>query len=74
MEELFVLEVHQAALDYDQHFERSISGIDNDNHTLQEFFDSISYQKSASVLRMLRYLVTENLFKLSIRDYLNAKM
>lgn len=73
MEELFVLEVHQAALDYDQYARRSISGIDNDNQILREFFDSITYHKSASVLRMLRYLVTENLFKLSIRDYLNTK-
>lgn len=73
MEELFVLEVHQAALDYDQYMKRSVSGTDNDNYTLREFFDSISYHKSASILRMLRYLVTENLFKLSIREYLNSK-
>lgn len=73
MEELFVLEIHQVALDYDQTISRSISGKDNDDLEIENFFDQITYTKSASILRMLRYLMTENLFKLSLRDYLNVK-
>lgn len=73
MEELFVLEVHQAALDYNQSIVRSVSGIDNDDIELKKLFDDTTYMNSASILRMLRYVVTENLFKLSVRNYLKAK-
>jgi aminopeptidase N len=38
---------------------------------ITEIFDSISYSKGASVLRMLEYTIPEDLFRDGVRNYLN---
>lgn len=73
MEELFVIEIHQGALSYDQTSRRPITSSVCTTAEILGQFDVITYRKSPSVLRMLRYLVTEKLFQLSLRHYLNAK-
>jgi aminopeptidase N len=72
MEELFVIEIHQSALSYDQTARRSITSSVCTQDEIEDQFDVITYKKSPAVLRMLRYLVTEKLFQLSLRHYLNV--
>jgi aminopeptidase N len=36
-------------------------------------FDNISYNKGSAVIRMLEHLIGNNLFKLSLQDYLKTK-
>jgi len=70
MEELFVVEAFQSSLAYDQTPRHPITASVNTPEEIENVFDTISYSKAASVLRMLKYLVTENLFKLSLQFYL----
>jgi aminopeptidase N len=72
MEELFVVEIHQNALSYDQRVDRPLTSPANSPKEIENQFDLATYRKSASLLRSLRYLVTEKLFQLSIRNYLSA--
>lgn len=73
VEEWFVLESHQVALAHDQVPRHPITLSVNTPKEIKDIFDNIIYDKAASVLRMLRYLMTENLFKLSLRNYLENK-
>jgi len=70
MEELFVVEAFQSSLAYDQTPRHPITTSVKTPEEIENIFDTISYSKAASVLRMLKYLVTEELFKLSLQDYL----
>ncbi|XP_026820838.1 aminopeptidase N-like [Rhopalosiphum maidis] len=70
MEELFVVEAFQSSLAYDQTPRHPITASVNTPEEIENVFDTISYSKAASVLRMLKYLVTEDLFKLSLQRYL----
>jgi aminopeptidase N len=70
MEELFVVEAFQSSLAYDQTPRHPITASVNTPEEIENVFDTISYSKAASVLRMLKYLVTEDLFKLSLQHYL----
>lgn len=71
MEELFVIETHQGALEYDQTSRHPITSSVNTPQEIDDIFDYISYSKAASVLRMLNHLVTEDIFKMSLQKYLN---
>ncbi|CAH1738621.1 unnamed protein product [Aphis gossypii] len=71
VEEMFVVEAFQGALAYDQTPRHPITASVNTPEEIEDVFDYISYSKAASVLRMLKYLVTEDLFQLSLQDYLN---
>lgn len=73
MEELFVVEAHQRSLAYDQTPRHPITSSVNTPSEIGSIFDTITYSKAASVLRMLRYLITEDIFKESLRSYLNNK-
>lgn len=73
MEELFVVETHQGALAYDQTPRHPITAPVQTPDEIDDIFDSITYSKAAAVLRMLRYLVTEELFKSSLQSYLDEK-
>lgn len=73
MEELFVIETHQGALAFDQTPRHPIDASVKTPEEIEENFDTITYSKAASVLRMLRYLLTEKLFRLSLQEYLDKK-
>ncbi|XP_025208483.1 aminopeptidase N-like [Melanaphis sacchari] len=72
MDELFVVEAFQNSLAYDQTPRHPITATVNTPEEIENVFDIISYSKAASVLRMLKYLVTEDLFKSSLQYYLNT--
>lgn len=74
MEKLFVVKSHQPTLAYDQTSRHPISASVNTTSEIRNVFDAISYGKAASVLKMLRDLVTEELFMSSLRSYLKANM
>jgi len=73
MEELFVVETHQNALAYDQTPRQPITSSVKTTAEIENIFDTITYSKAASVIRMLKYLVTEKLFRMSLQEYLNDK-
>ncbi|XP_050432825.1 uncharacterized protein LOC126840878 [Adelges cooleyi] len=68
--DLFVVEQHQTALSYDQEDRHAITAKVKSPQEIQGIFDIISYNKAASVLRMLNYVLTENIFKKSLQLYL----
>ncbi|XP_025405726.1 aminopeptidase N-like isoform X2 [Sipha flava] len=72
LEEVFVIEVHQVALEYDQKPTHAISGSVNTPDEIRGMFDDISYSKAGAVLRMLQYTVTEKNFKEALNFYLKA--
>lgn len=73
MEELFVIEVHQAALALDQTPKHPITASVNTPEEIDDNFDIITYSKAASVIRMLKYLITEPIFQKSLQTYLSDK-
>ncbi|CAI6344932.1 unnamed protein product [Macrosiphum euphorbiae] len=70
MEEMFLIDEVQNSMAYDQTPRHPITASVNTPQEINDIFDAITYRKAASVLRMLRYIVTENLFKLSLQRYL----
>lgn len=70
LEDLFVIEVHQSALEADQTPMHAISGSVRTPPEIKGMFDEISYDKAGAVLRMLQYTVTEDLFKKALNLYL----
>lgn len=77
MEEWFVVEKFQEAMDYDQ-VGPYCPAINPSLESPEEIIDfmhyssTILYDKTAAVLRMLKYLVTENLFHESLKAYLTT--
>lgn len=69
---MFVIEVHQRALEYDQKPTHAISGSVKTPGEIKGMFDDISYSKAGAVLRMLQYTVTEKNFKEALHFYLKA--
>ncbi|XP_050443426.1 aminopeptidase N-like [Adelges cooleyi] len=72
MEELFVIEQHQAALSYDQRPRHAITSSVQSPDEIEGIFDGISYDKGASVLRMLKYTLGSKLFRDSLILYLKT--
>lgn len=70
LEDVFVHEVHQEALEYDQKPTHPISGSVNTSAQIGAMFDDISYSKAGAVLRMLMYTVTEANFRQALNVYL----
>lgn len=70
MEDVFVYEVHQDALESDQSPTHPITGSVKSPAQIKDMFDDISYSKAGAVLRMLQYTVTENNFKMALNLYL----
>ncbi|VVC40910.1 Hypothetical protein CINCED_3A002040 [Cinara cedri] len=70
LEDVFVYEVHQLALEADQEPTHPISGSVQTPAEIKNFFDNISYSKAGAVLRMLLYTVTEQNFKKALNYYL----
>ncbi|CAH1738623.1 aminopeptidase N-like [Aphis gossypii] len=70
LEDVFVYEVHQSALEADQSPTHAISGSVETPAQIKGMFDDISYSKAGAVLRMLQYAVTEEHFKKALNLYL----
>lgn len=71
LEDVFVYEVHQVALEFDQSPTHPISGSVKTPAEIRGMFDDISYSKAGAILRMLQYTVTEPNFKEALNFYLN---
>lgn len=72
MEEWFLVEIHQSALDYDQSSRHPITSSVHTSGEIEDIvFNDVMHKKAASILRMLRCLVTEDLFQKSLRKYLS---
>lgn len=72
MEEWFVVKEFRNALAYDQTPRHAITSSVKSPKEINSLFDTIIYSKTAAVLRMLKHLVTENLFQESIKAYLST--
>lgn len=71
LEDVFVFEVHQLALEYDQTSTHPISGSVKTPAEISAMFDHISYSKAGAVLRMLQYTINEDNFREALNYYLN---
>lgn len=71
LEDVFVYEVHQGALEIDQYPTHPISASVVTPSEIKGMFDDITYSKAGAVLRMLMYTVTEYNFKRSLNYYLD---
>ncbi|XP_050546402.1 aminopeptidase N-like [Daktulosphaira vitifoliae] len=72
MEDLFVVEQHQIALSYDQVSRHSMTVHVKSPDEITDIFDEIVYEKGASILRMLKHIITDHLFRQSLILYLNT--
>ncbi|XP_050434301.1 thyrotropin-releasing hormone-degrading ectoenzyme-like [Adelges cooleyi] len=72
--EFFVVEQHQTALEYDQLARHSLSTDVFTPEEIDNSFDRITYNKGASVLRMLYSYVGKDVFKDSLKLYLTKHM
>lgn len=70
--DLFVIEQHQEALAYDHRPRHPITATVNDPTEIQDIFDTITYNKGASVLRMLNHALNDDIFRTSLTLYLNT--
>ena len=68
----FALEREQAMLSDSLQTTRSIHFDVKDPAEIEQLFDEITYYKGASVLRMLERLVTEDVFRNGIRQYIKS--
>lgn len=71
MEEQFMLFVYHTALESDSYTNPLTKSV-NTPIEIRNRFNVVSYQKGASVLRMLQHVVTEELFHRSLKVYLNT--
>lgn len=69
---MFIIEQHQKALSYDHVPRHAITTEVNSPDEIQNIFDIITYSKGASVLRMLKFALTDDIFRKSLSSYLNT--
>ncbi|CAH1723017.1 unnamed protein product [Aphis gossypii] len=70
--DIFVIEQHQAALVYDHRSRHPITANVQGPDEIQSIFDTITYNKGASVLRMLKHALNDEIFRTSLILYLNT--
>jgi len=70
--DLFVIEQLQEALAYDHRPRHPITANVNDPNEIEDIFDIITYNKGASVLRMLNHALNNDIFRTSLTLYLNT--
>jgi len=70
--DIFVIEQHQAALVYDHRSRHPITANVQGPNEIQSIFDTITYNKGASVLRMLNHALNDEIFRTSLILYLNT--
>jgi len=69
--DIFVIEQHQEALAYDHRTRHPITANVKEPNEIQSIFDIITYNKGASVLRMLKHTLNDDIFRTSLTLYLN---
>lgn len=69
---MFVIEQHQVALAYDHRPRHPITASVNTPDEIDDIFDTITYNKGGSVLRMLSYTLTNDIFRSSLILYLDT--
>lgn len=69
---MFVIEQHQSALAYDHRPRHPITASVNTPDEIEDIFDTITYNKGASVLRMLKHTLNDYIFRKSLTLYLNT--
>lgn len=72
MGHVFVIEQHQKALSYDHVPRHSLSATVDSPGEIGEIFDSITYSKGGSVLRMLNHALNDQIFRMALSSYLNT--
>lgn len=70
--DIFVIEQHQAALGYDHRPRHPITATVQGPNEIRNIFDTITYNKGASVLRMLKHALNDEIFRTSLTLYLNT--
>jgi aminopeptidase N len=70
LKELFVIEQHQRALEFDQTPRHPVTASVKTSDQIQEIFDLITYNKAAAILRMLKCTVTDSNFHEPLKLYL----
>lgn len=70
LEDLFVVEQHQTALEFDQVPRHPMTMAVKSLDDIQSLLDPITYNKAAAVLRMIQYTVSENNFHQPLMLYL----
>lgn len=71
---MFVIEQHQLALAYDQRPTHPMTVSVNSPKEIKNIFDAITCSKGAAVLRMLKLVLTDDIFRTSLSLYLNTYM
>lgn len=71
LEELFVVEQHQTAMQFDQTPRHPITASVKTSDEIQSLLEGVICNKAAAVLRMLRCIVTDDNFKEPLQLYLN---
>jgi len=69
---MFVIEQHQTALSYDHRPRHPITASVNTPDEIEDIFDKITYNKGASVLRMLKHALNDEIFRSSLMIYLET--
>ncbi|XP_025419873.1 aminopeptidase N-like, partial [Sipha flava] len=69
--DMFVIEQHQTALAYDHRPKHPLTASVNTPKEIIEIFDTITYSKGASILRMLKHSLDDDIFRSSLSLYLN---
>lgn len=71
LDHLFVVEQHQTAMAFDQYPRHPITGPVNGYSDILKIFNPITHNKAAAILRMIKYTVTENRFRVPLQMFLN---
>lgn len=72
LQEKFIENVHQRALAWDEYEDtHSLTFPVSTPDDIVNSFDAVTSDKSAALFRMLKYMVGETNFKLSLNKYLN---
>lgn len=72
LEELFVVEQHQTALEYDQTPRHPMTWSVKSPDDILNMIDKITFNKAAALLRMLKYIVTDDNFHEPLKLYLQS--
>lgn len=70
LEDLFVVEQHQTALEYDQTPRHPLNVPVDGPDDIPKAADRITYNKAAALMRMIRIVVTEDYFHQPLKSYL----
>lgn len=66
-----MVEQHQTAMTFDQTPKNPITGPVNGYSDIIRIFNPITHNKAAAILRMIKYTVTENRFRIPLQLFLN---